>query len=349
MARICVDVPDSTPYEIVIERGLLAALTSRLAEFDMSGSLVVASDSRVADLYGVPLTEHLPQATLATMPEGEAHKNLETVRDFYDQLFAAGADRHTTLIALGGGVTGDTAGFVAATFMRGIDLVQMPTSLLAMVDSSVGGKTGVDVPQGKNLVGAFKQPQWVLIDPDVLETLDDAQWRCGMAEVIKHGLLADETLLDREMWQPDRADDLIERAIQVKVDVVQQDPYEQGIRAHLNLGHTFAHAIERVTEFGWLHGDAVGFGLLAAATLSHRLGMCDAALVTRVENLLIDLGLPRRLGDLSPEAIYDAMTTDKKWENGRSRFVLLNGLHQATIVKDVPRSDVVAVLEQLQR
>ena len=345
--RIRVNVPDSVPYDIIIERGLLKQLGERAAEFGVDETVVVATSTHLDDLYGHELTLWLPKAWLALMEDGEQHKNLDTVRRFYDRLLQYGADRNTTLIALGGGVVGDTAGFVAATYMRGIPLVQIPTSLLAMVDSSVGGKVGVDLPQGKNLVGAFKQPEVVLIDPDVLATLPPEQWRCGMAEIIKHGLLADENLLDRALWQPERATELIKRAVQVKVDVVQKDPYEHGIRAHLNLGHTFGHAIEKVTEYAWMHGDAVGAGLLAAAKLSYRLGLCESGLVETVDKLLQDADLPRTIGHLSPDALYEAMTTDKKWKHGMSRFVLLKGMNQATVIEDVPREDVIAVLAEI--
>ncbi|MDQ7035736.1 MAG: 3-dehydroquinate synthase [Anaerolineae bacterium] len=322
--RITVKQPDETnrAYDILIESGLLQHLDSRAAEFGLENHVVVITNTTVRHLYGNALVERLPNAHLAVMNDGEQYKNLDTVHSLYDQCFAAKADRHSTIIALGGGVVGDTAGFVAATYMRGIRLVQIPTSLLAMVDSSVGGKVGVDVPQGKNLVGAFKNPETVLIDPVVLQTLPPEQWRCGMGEVIKHGFIADESLLDSALHHVERSAELVRRAVQVKVDVVQQDPYEKGIRAYLNLGHTFGHALEQVTQYKWMHGDGVGFGLLAAAKLSHKLGMIDESLVQRVEKIVQDMGFPQSIGDLDPVAIWDAMSTDKKWKSGKSRFVL---------------------------
>ena len=345
---IQVNIPDVKPYNIIIEKGLISNLAELAETYSLGSRVVVATDTNVAPLHAQALADSLPNAALVTMQDGEAHKNLDTVRDYYDQLFEAKADRHTVLLACGGGVVGDTAGFVAATFMRGIRLIQMPTTLLSMVDSSVGGKVGVDVPQGKNLVGAFKQPEAVLIDTDVLQTLPDAEWRAGMAEVIKHGFLADEGLLNPDLHHISRAEELVSRAIKVKVAVVEEDPYEHSVRAYLNLGHTFAHAIEHVTNFGWSHGDAVGFGLLAAVKLSQRLNMCDEALVERVNKTLQQIGLPRVIGDLSPDAIFDAMTTDKKWKNGISRFVLLQGMNQPTIREGIPREDVVTILEELQ-
>lgn len=347
MARISVSVPHSPAYDILIERGLLNDLSERAVEFGLDGSVVIITNDTLLDLYGEILGRQLPQAEVALMGDGEHYKNLDTVRDLYDQLLAFGADRHTLVFAFGGGVVGDTAGFVAASYMRGVTLVQMPTSLLAMVDSSVGGKVGVDLPQGKNLVGAFKQPERVLIDPDVLGTLPAEHWRCGMGEVLKHGLLSDATLLQPELHDPDHAHKLVERAVQVKVNVVQEDPYEQGVRAHLNLGHTFAHAIEQVTQYRWLHGDAVGFGLLAAATLSQKMGLIDAALVEQIDTLLAETGLPRTI-NLAPEALYEAMKTDKKWKSGVSHFVLLEGLNQPTIRKGIERELVIEVLQALQ-
>jgi 3-dehydroquinate synthase len=343
---IRVNAPDAT-YDIVIESGLLRQGTRLIEDFGLGGRIAIGTNVDLAPLFGESLAGLLPDAVLVIVPEGEQHKNLATVGRLYSDLVAARLDRGSTVIALGGGVVGDTVGFTAATYMRGLRLVQVPTSLLAMVDSSVGGKVGVDLPEGKNLVGAFKQPDLVLIDPEVLITLPDAEWRHGMAEVIKHGLLADESLLDRGLHERAKAAELVQRAVQVKVDVVQADPYEKGIRAHLNLGHTFGHAVEQVTQYQWAHGDAVGVGLVAAAYLSSALGLCDASLPETVEDLLAEIGLPRRIGDLEPEALYAAMTTDKKWQNGRSRFVLLREIGQPEIVENVPKAAVIEVLRQL--
>jgi 3-dehydroquinate synthase len=341
MARINVTSPDGA-YPIVIQRGLLSqyAATS-------TGRSVVITNETIVPLHGETFAAALG-VPLLSAPDGELYKNLDTVRDLYVQMIEAGADRKTTVIALGGGVIGDMAGFVAATYMRGVDLVQVPTSLLAMVDSSVGGKVGVDVPQGKNLIGAFKQPEIVLIDPDVLGTLPDEEWRNGMAEVVKHGLIADPALLDPVLWARDHAEKLVTRAVQVKVDVVQRDPFEQGERMHLNLGHTFAHAIEQVTQYAVPHGAAVGVGLLAAAKLSHRLGMCDVALVERVDSILQAVGLPRQTDGLDPAALLAAMRTDKKWKDGISRFVLLHDVGRPAVIEDVDNESVLAVLEEMR-
>jgi 3-dehydroquinate synthase len=319
---------------------------------------VIVTNTTLAPLYGGALFDSYANAALAIIPDGEQYKTLETVAKLYSDFVEAGLDRGGTVIALGGGVVGDVAGFAAATYMRGVQFIQIPTSLLAMVDSSVGGKVGVDLPQGKNLVGAFKQPKTVIIDPQFLRTLPLREWRCGMAEVIKHGLLADETLLQRiealGEWHdaPPQMDDdqlanMIERAVQVKVDVVQRDPFEKGERAHLNLGHTFAHAIEQVTHYAVPHGEAVAVGLVAATRLSSARGLCDETVPERVEKILEQVGLPRRLGDLDPEEVFAAMATDKKWQGGRSRFVLMRGVGQPVIVQDVPKEQIITILEGL--
>ena len=345
MAEIRVNSP-AGQYPILIEPGALKRLPDLLKV--NGGRTVIVTNATLVPLYGEALAELLPDSVVTTMPDGEQFKTLDTVRQLYDDFVAAGLDRSGTVIALGGGVVGDTAGFAAASYMRGVRLVQIPTSLLSMVDSSVGGKVGVDLPQGKNLVGAFKQPDQVIIDTDTLDTLPDVEWRNGLAEVIKHGLLADSVLLEPDTLKRDRAPELVRRAVQVKVDVVEQDPYEKGIRAHLNLGHTFAHAIEQVSGYAWAHGAAVAVGLLAAARLSSKLGLCAPTLVDQVERLLVQQALPTRLADMEPAAIYAAMGTDKKWRNGRSRFILLRDIGDVLVVEDVARDAVIAVLEELK-
>lgn len=344
--RIPVNVANAS-YDIVIEPRLLDNIGDRAGDFGLDGRVMVVTNTTVGPLYGERLVKSLPNASLVVVPDGEKHKTLETVAGLYDSFLDRGADRHITVVALGGGVIGDTAGFVAATYMRGVRLIQMPTSLLAMVDASVGGKVGVDLAQGKNLVGAFKQPEAVLVDPEVLRSLPAEEWRCGMAETLKHGFLADEGLLNPGLHNLDQSAALVKRAIQVKVDVVHEDPFEHGIRAHLNLGHTFGHAIEQVTNYAWSHGDAVGVGMLAAAHLSARLGLCDGALVARVDSVLAQAGLPRQLHGLDPEMLYAAMATDKKWKDGRSRFVLLRGIGDPCIVDDVEPAVVLEVLQTI--
>jgi len=331
-------------YTIKIGSGLL----DKIGEYVPAAPSVVITNTTVASFYGKRLPQLLPNSSVITMPDGEQYKTLETVNGLYPELVTAGLDRSGTIMALGGGVVGDTAGFVAATYMRGVRFVQIPTTLLAMVDSSVGGKVGVDLPQGKNLVGAFKQPEVVIIDPDVLATLPEREWRCGMAEVIKHGFIADEQLLQPELWDKTQAEILIARAVAVKVKIVQEDPYEKTVRAYLNLGHTFAHAIERVSQYSWPHGEAVGVGLVAAARLSYVLGLCSAELSEKVEKVVSTVGLPTRIGDLDPAELFAAMGSDKKWQAGHSRFVLLKAIGQPVIAHDVEAGVVIETLRQLK-
>ena len=330
-------------YDIWIDQGILGDINRHINALGLGGHVVIVSNETVAPLYAEQLASRLPNADTITVRDGESYKNLETVSEIYHKLLALGADRSTTLIALGGGVLGDMAGFVAATFMRGIRLIQAPTSLLAMVDSSVGGKVGVDMPQGKNLIGAFKQPEAVLVDTDVLESLPPLQWRCGMAEVMKHGLISRPALLDPDMWEKENLVELLRQAIAVKVEVVEEDPYEQGIRAHLNLGHTFGHAIEKVTRYSVPHGEAVAIGICRAARLSRNCGLIDESLVQRVVSTFVRIGLPVDI-ELNPEDWYAAMSTDKKWQAGKSRFVLLRDLGEATVVEGLPKDEVLAVL-----
>lgn len=332
-------------YPLVIQEGALGCVAEWFDLYGLSGRrVIISTDSHVGPLYAEAIAAQLPNAVIVTIPAGEAYKNLETVNTLYTQMAQLGLDRGGVIVALGGGVVGDTIGYVAATYMRGVRFVQIPTTLLAMVDSSVGGKVGVDIAAGKNLVGAFKQPDLVLVDPAVLQTLPIAEYRAGMAEVIKHAFLANPTLLDNTLPLVER----IRAAVQVKIDVVQRDPYEQGERAHLNLGHTFAHAIEQASAYTWRHGDAVGVGLVGAAWLSQLLGLLDAASSALIERTVAETGLPTRYQSLSPDAIWEAMQTDKKWQGGKSHFVVLRDLGQPTVVQGVSRQQVLEILEALR-
>lgn len=320
-------------YPVFIGPGLRHQVGALLAEGPYTRAAFIISDENVAPLYADDVVASLEQEGFAShrvvMPAGEQHKNLDTVRALYTALIEKGIDRNTPVIALGGGVVGDTAGFVAATVLRGVPLVQMPTTLLAMVDASVGGKTGVDLPQGKNLVGAFKFPDAVIADVETLRTLPAVEFACGMAEVIKHGLIGDPGLLDLvEEAERDLAD-LVARAVRVKIAVVEEDPHEKGRRAVLNLGHTFAHALERVSAYRLRHGFAVALGLVAAARLGVLLGEAHRYLVREVEDALRAASLPTRWSEvdgLGPvpdvEAVITAMQTDKKRQGKQLRFVV---------------------------
>ena len=336
-------------YPVVIRPGALRdALPSFVRERRFSRAAVITNGT-LAPLYGEALVDRLPAAFLVTVPDGEAYKTLSTATALYGELLAGGCDRASLVIALGGGVIGDLAGFVAATFMRGVAFVQAPTSLLAMVDASLGGKVGVDLPQGKNLVGAFKDPLAVFADTETLRTLPPVEWRCGLAEVLKAGLIADPPLVDHLLTRgPEPVEEIVARAVRVKKAIVEQDRLESGVRAYLNLGHTFAHAIEGVSGYAWKHGEAVAVGLVAAARLSVQRGLASPDLAETVERAVTALGLPARYTGLEPAALWDAMRHDKKWQSGTARFVLLSDVGAPRVVDGVPRDAVIAVLESLR-
>lgn len=336
-------------YPVIIGPGALdAALPDFVARGEFS-RVAVVTNTHLAPLYGVELTERLRDASLITLPEGERFKTLDTLAQLYGELLGAGIDRSGLVIALGGGVIGDLAGFAAATFMRGVALIQAPTSLLAMVDASIGGKVGVDLSQGKNLAGAFKDPLAVFADVDTLRTLPRVEWRCGLAEVVKSALIADPSLLG---YLAERgADDIeliIARTAQIKIALVNQDRTEQGARAFLNLGHTFAHAIEQVSGYAWKHGEAVAVGLVGAARLSERLKLAAPGLSAQIEQVLAGLELPTRYADLNPSALWAAMAHDKKWRGGAATFVLLEGVGRPRVEQNVAADDALAVLEGLR-
>lgn len=350
--RIPVSYPDGG-YEILIGDGMSAELGQALRGAGLTpGRCALVSQPAIAAAQAEPLLASLVEAgfdpALVEMPDGEAHKTLATVAGLLDAFVAAGLDRRSPVIALGGGVVGDVAGFAAATYLRGVPLVQVPTSLLAMVDASVGGKTGVDLPQGKNLVGAFKQPALVVIDPETLRTLPSDEFRSGLAEVVKAGMIGDPGLFEvMEGRAVLPLPDLIARAVQVKVAVVQEDPFEQGRRAALNLGHTFGHAYETLSGYRLRHGEGVSIGLVAATRLAARLALCDPALPARVENLLERLGLPVQAPGFAPQQVLAAMGADKKRIGGRLRFVLPRALGAVELMDDVPTEAVLAVLAEL--
>ncbi|MBM4432015.1 MAG: 3-dehydroquinate synthase, partial [Chloroflexi bacterium] len=271
-------------------------------------------------------------------------KTLSTVAALYEQFLAVGLDRKGAVLSLGGGVTGDMAGFAAATFLRGLPIVQVPTTLLAMVDASVGGKTAVDLPQGKNLVGAFKQPALVVIDPAVLATLPPEELRCGVAEAIKQAVIGDAGLFvalekaagDLSLWQGEEGAGWIARALRVKVQIVEEDPFEQGRRMVLNLGHTVGHVLERLSAFRLRHGEAVSIGMAAAARIAMELGLADPALADRLEAVLLAWGLPVRCPPFASWAICQALAYDKKRQQRTLRWVLPRSIGQVEVVEDVP-------------
>lgn len=335
-----------------IGEGLLGeALPAFVAERNFS-SVAIVTNETLAPLYGEPLAGRIDRSFLISIPDGEQYKTPATLQTIYDGLLAGGADRSTLVVALGGGVMGDMGGFAAATFMRGVALVQAPTSLLAMVDASIGAKTGVDLPQGKNLVGAFKDPLAIFADTGALATLPPVEVACGMAEVIKAGLIGNPVLFDDLRSGPagDGSDfpGFIARAAAVKVEVVEQDRLEQGLRQVLNLGHTFGHALEQVSGYAWKHGHAVALGTAAATRLSARLGLCEADLVDVVEDTLRRWDLPVRYSGYDPQQLWEAMRHDKKWRGGQPHLILLEGVGKPVIKTDVPPGDVLAALEEVR-
>ena len=347
--RLPVATPDGGGYDVLIGRGVLVELPVLLAERNLGGQVAIVSDDHVAATWAEPLRQALAGAgrgaAVIVLPSGEAHKTLATVARIYEALVSAGIDRNGTVLALGGGVVGDMAGFAAATYLRGVAFVQAPTSLLAMVDASVGGKVGVDLPQGKNLVGAFKQPRLVAIDPEVLASLPAAEYRNGLAEVVKHGVIADPELFAQlEGARPEAIESLLARALRVKIAIVQRDPYEHGERAFLNLGHTFAHAFEQVSHYAVPHGQAVALGLVAASHLAAVRGDCSPELPGRVTTVLERLGLAVTLRGYDPTAVVQAMATDKKRQAGRLRFVLPHAIGQVALHDDVTPQQVLEAL-----
>ena len=356
--QLTLSAPDGE-YPIFVQAGLLeqigALITPQveMKQEHFSKRCALVTNPRVGGLYAARVVESLHNVGfdphVIEIPEGERFKTLDTVSAVYDQLIDARLDRRSIIFALGGGVIGDLTGFVAATFLRGVPFVQLPTTLLAMVDASIGGKVAVDHARGKNLIGAFKQPVAVVADPHTIETLPTEELRSGMAEVVKHGVIGDTQLFEEleNTSQTPQVSRWLVRAIKVKVDVVSRDPFEQGERAKLNLGHTFGHALERLSNYQMRHGDAVAIGMVCATRLAVRLGICDDKLLPRVNNLLDTLGLPTRVPHALPiEAILDAMATDKKRVNGRLRLVLPHALGDVAVMDNIAHEDILATIEE---
>jgi 3-dehydroquinate synthase len=353
MVRLTVDLA-GRPYDIRIGPGLL----DRLGEFVRPlrpSRLLIVTDPRVGALYAArakAALEVVAPAAVFVLDGGETGKDMRAVEAVLDALLADGADRKSVVVALGGGVVGDIAGFAAAIYMRGIRFVQAPTTLLAQVDSSVGGKTGVNHPRGKNLIGAFHQPEVVVADTDTLATLPTRELSAGLAEVLKHGLLADAgyfAAVSRDLPRLLACDEAalaaaIARSCEIKAAIVARDEKESGERALLNLGHTFGHAIEALTGYGrWLHGEAVGCGMCLAADLSARLGLIGRGDVETIERAVAAARLPVRIEGLDSAAAVASMRGDKKTEAGEIRFIVLERIGRA-IQRPVPQPALEATL-----
>ncbi|MDY0037780.1 MAG: 3-dehydroquinate synthase [Zoogloea oleivorans] len=348
---------DERSYPIRIGAGLIAD-PGLILPYLKTRRVAVVTNDVVGPLYLAPfvagLQAHGLRVTEIVLPDGEAHKDWATLNLIFDGLLGDRCDRSTTLIALGGGVVGDMTGFAAATYQRGVPFIQVPTTLLSQVDSSVGGKTAINHPLGKNMIGAFYQPRLVLADIGVLGTLPDRELKAGLAEVIKYGLIRDlpflewlETNIERLLARdPDALTEAVERSCRNKAEVVAADETEQGERATLNLGHTFGHAIETGLGYGeWLHGEAVAAGAVMAADLSRRLGWLSDADVARVRSIHERAGLPVKGAALGAERYLELMAHDKKVSDGTLRLVLLKQIGQAVISAEASQDQIRASIE----
>ena len=347
-------------YLIVIGEGVLRELGARLAEICAPSACAVVTNPVVASLYAQSVEESLRahgfRPVRVEIPDGEEFKNLTTLGQIYDALIRAGLERTDPILALGGGVVGDIAGFAAATYLRGVPMVQVPTTLLAQVDSSVGGKTGVNHPLGKNLIGAFYQPQLVVADIATLRTLAPREFRAGLAEVIKYGVILDEAFfifVEQELdailsIEATAMHRVVRRCCELKAGVVARDEREAGERAILNFGHTLGHALESCTDYRrYLHGEAVAIGMVFAARLSLELGLCSGPVAERIEQLLHRAGLPVALpADVDATRLLEALVRDKKIRGGKIRFVCIEALGRTRFV-EIDAEAVVAQVRQL--
>jgi 3-dehydroquinate synthase len=344
-------------YRIDIGTEVLGEIGARLRQYAPLTHAVVITDENV-ETYGRQAQHSIEQLEVRTdlccVPPGEPSKSVAEAQRLWQWLLAVGTDRQSVVLAVGGGVVGDLAGFVAATYARGLRFCQVPTSLLAQVDSSVGGKVGINLPLAKNMVGAFWQPTYVLIDTQVMQTLPGREYRSGLAEVVKYGVILDAAFFDfleqqvpaLRARQADVLRTVVARCCRLKADVVEADECERtGQRAVLNFGHTFAHALESVTGYGqWLHGEAVAIGMVCAARLAERLGRTDQALTDRLRRLLQALELPCCLPDADETRLVQAMRSDKKVEHGRLRFVLPSRMGHVELVPDLDPDLILDVL-----
>lgn len=318
-------------------------------------SICIVTDTNVAPIYSKEILDLLPGSGIVTIPAGEEHKNLDTICTIYRFLIKNHYDRSSLLIALGGGVIGDMTGFVAATYLRGIDFVQIPTTLLAQADSSIGGKTGVDFEGYKNMVGAFKMPVLVYENVSTLKTLDGRQFASGFAEVMKHGLIKDE---DYYVWlidnmyeirerDPKILQEMLYRSNEIKKEVVEKDPYEKGERMLLNFGHTIGHAIEKYRNFTLTHGECVALGCVAASYISWKRGMISKEEFYEIRDMFVPFGLPVSEENIDVEEVLRLTKSDKKMRGSHIRFILLEGIGKAVVVTDVTDDEIRAAIEEV--
>lgn len=364
-SRIHVDVSDNA-YDIHIGTNLLQSAADELAALLAGRQLVIVTDRHVAPLHLEPtkraLAAHATSTSCFILPAGEASKSFSVYEKLVNDILALPIDRQTVLVALGGGVIGDLVGFAAASLLRGLDFIQIPTSLLAQVDSSVGGKTGINTPAGKNLVGAFHQPRLVLADIGLLASLPEREIKAGYAEVVKYGLLGDADFFDwlekhgRDILSgiPEAQAEAVRRSCQAKAEIVAADEREAGQRALLNLGHTFAHAFEAVAGYDGrlLHGEAVSAGLVCAFAFSRQLGLCSGQDVERVKAHLTAMGIPASADELpagqaAPQVLIDHMRKDKKARQGKLTFILARQIGEAFVDRNIDEAELNRFLESL--
>ena len=358
--RLTVHMDSQPAYEIVYSDSFKGLAAEILALPKKYSGICVVTDDHVGPLYAEEVCSGLAetglQPLLLTLPEGEEHKTLGTVEKIYRFLAEAHCDRHCLLVALGGGVIGDMTGFAAATYMRGIDYVQVPTTLLSQADSSIGGKTGVDLEGLKNMVGAFKMPVLVYENAAALKTLDARQYVAGFAEIMKHGLILDEKYY---VWLLENLYEILDRDVEtlremlfmsnkIKRKVVEKDPYETGDRMLLNFGHTIGHAIEKNSGFSLLHGECVALGCVAAAYISYKRGILPMDEYYEIRDMFVPFGLPISIDGVDPETIYELTRSDKKKNGDSVRFVLLEGIGRAVVKDDVTREEILAAVGEVR-
>ena len=358
MRRVTVDLQEG--YEVFIGRHALSTVGPQLKKMGYSSKVVIVTNLTVNELYGTSIKESLLnegfEVVVLEIPDTEKSKSLEMASKLYDELIRYRVDRETPIVAFGGGVVGDLAGFVAATFLRGLPLINIPTTLLAQVDSSIGGKTGVNHPEAKNIIGVFKQPSLVLTDLAVLSTLSERDMKNGIAEIVKHAVIADASLFEtlesqmEEVLNGDRSlmEEIVERSCAIKIRVVEGDEKEKGMRRVLNYGHTIGHALEAATDFRISHGEAVAVGICVAGRIAGKMGIFDAESAERQEMLIERAGLPTRLPTVDLIEVVKRIELDKKVKKGRVHFVLPEAIGTVVINSDVPQKIVRDVLEELQ-
>jgi len=350
MKRLTVDLGQRS-YDILIGVGILEQIGSFLGKISKGMRAIIITNSAIDKLYGDKPRQSIVQAGFQVetiqIPDGEEHKSLSSVSKVYDCLMRFNCDRNTILVALGGGVIGDLTGFIAATYMRGVPFVQIPTTLLAQVDSSVGGKTAVNHPLGKNIIGAFYQPKFVLIDLETLSTLPSDEFRAGLAEVVKYGIIADPELfgyLEENAEKILKLDfecliKIVETSCATKVQIVETDERENRRRMILNFGHTFGHAVEALTQYvKYKHGEAVSIGMVFASRLAYEMDKCPSAIGERIEKLLSKLNLPIKSPKLNPDSIIESMYHDKKTTAKKIKFILLKKIGEVEIIDEIPEA-----------